>query len=378
MLKFDEIKKLHLELSTACNAACPVCPRNIAGGINIPYLKTNTFTYNDFVNIFDASFIKQLVQILLVGRYGDPAVCSDLIKILEYVYSINDSVYINMHTNGSLRTPDWWATLAIISKFKNLKVIFSIDGLEDTNHIYGRNVNWHRLMSNVTAFISNGGNATWEFLVFKHNQHQINDAKILADNLNFNEFILKRPYGFSSISANTTAINVIDENGKHDYLIEPADDNYKNAPYQAPIKQITGGNYSVQQYINDRTGKIEIVDEYYDSVNIDCHAVKEKEIYIDALYNVHPCCWLAYAGQDKILPDANEVKYSKWIAEEIGLDYINAKKNTLREIVESLYFQKIEDSWKKTHADGRFSTCTQMCGKINNVRKELFVNDKIQ
>ena len=52
MLKFDEIEKLHVELSSVCNAACPVCPRNVSGGYEFPNLETNTFTYADFIQIF--------------------------------------------------------------------------------------------------------------------------------------------------------------------------------------------------------------------------------------------------------------------------------------------------------------------------------------
>ena len=43
-------------------------------------------------------------------------------------------------------------------------------------------------MSNVKTFISNGGRATWEYLVFKHNQHQTSQAEALSKRMGFENF----------------------------------------------------------------------------------------------------------------------------------------------------------------------------------------------
>ena len=371
MFKFHEIEKLHVELSSACNAACPVCPRNVQGGYDTPNIQVSTFTYDNFVKIFDSVFIQNLKQILFVGRYGDPAYCKDFVNILSYIYKHNKKVISVMHTNGGIRSPDWWDEL---SKFQNLTVVFSIDGLEDTNHIYRRNVNWDKLINNVTSFISSGGNAIWEFLVFDHNQHQIDTAKDISSKLGFNEFKLKRPYGFNTIVNNIDAINVIDKKGIFDYAIFPAD-GIKNLPFESKNFKHIGHDFTKQQYMSRQknVAAASIVDEKFDNIEIDCHAVKQKEIYVDALYNVHPCCWLAYSGQSNILPDAAEVKYNEWIKKEIGIYKINALSYSLRDILESSYFNKLKQTWSLSHKDGRFPTCTTMCGKSTNLRQQLIV-----
>jgi sulfatase maturation enzyme AslB (radical SAM superfamily) len=89
-----------------------------------------------------------------------------------------------MNTNGSARTVDWWRDIAEVLK-PNGYVIFSIDGLEDTNHLYRRNTNWEKIISNVNAFIEAGGIAHWEYIVFEHNEHQIDIARDLASSLGF-------------------------------------------------------------------------------------------------------------------------------------------------------------------------------------------------
>jgi hypothetical protein len=44
--------------------------------------------------------------------------------------------------------------------------------LEDTNHLYRENVEWKKIMENARAFISAGGTAHWDMLIFDHNKHQ--------------------------------------------------------------------------------------------------------------------------------------------------------------------------------------------------------------
>jgi MoaA/NifB/PqqE/SkfB family radical SAM enzyme len=39
--KSSEIKSVHLEITEACNASCPMCARNINGGEDNPHLKDN-------------------------------------------------------------------------------------------------------------------------------------------------------------------------------------------------------------------------------------------------------------------------------------------------------------------------------------------------
>ena len=93
----------------------------------------------------------------------------------------------------------FWKDLA---KIKGLKVTFNIDGLQDTNHLYRRNVKWDRLIANVEAFISAGGKADWRYLIFKHNEQQIDEAKTLSKNLN--ELLLDKQIFYHIADLNKT------------------------------------------------------------------------------------------------------------------------------------------------------------------------------
>lgn len=67
-------------------------------------------------------------------------------------------------------------------------VVFSIDGLEDTNHIYRRNTNFKKIMDNARAYIETGASAHWDMLVFEHNKHQVQQCRDMAMELGFNWF----------------------------------------------------------------------------------------------------------------------------------------------------------------------------------------------
>ena len=78
MLKYDEVKRVHVELSSACNAACPSCPRNADGGYTISWLKIRTMSLSEYKKIFTYDVCNQLEDILMCGNFGDPAYCKDL------------------------------------------------------------------------------------------------------------------------------------------------------------------------------------------------------------------------------------------------------------------------------------------------------------
>ena len=121
----------------------------------------------------------------------------NLIKGINWLRSIDDSsmrkqldrddLFIDIATNGGVNHPTWWAELATSLNGVGA-VTFGIDGLEDTNEIYRRQVNWKKLMINVEAFINAGGVADWQFILFEHNIHQLKEAEELSKNMGFNKF----------------------------------------------------------------------------------------------------------------------------------------------------------------------------------------------
>ena len=187
----QSIKEIHIEPTSLCNAHCPQCARNIHGeGLN-PNIKLQSLDLNWFKNNLTPDTIKGLNKIFFCGNVGDPAATPELLEIIAYLKKHNAELIIGLNTNGGLKTAEWWHTLGHLLNGKFDYCVFSIDGLEDTNHLYRVNVEWKKIMENVRAFISAGGSAHWDMLVFDHNKHQIDSASRLAKELGFTWFRTK-------------------------------------------------------------------------------------------------------------------------------------------------------------------------------------------
>jgi len=144
----------------------------------------------DIERIFPQEFCSQLDLVYMCANYTDAMTSNTTIGAIEYWHRMGVP-HICLYTNGSGRNPDWWRTLTQTMTGEHDRVIFSIDGLTDTNSIYRQNTNWDRIMQSVNAFIQAGGKAVWHYLIFEHNQHQVEAARDLAKQLGFVEFVPK-------------------------------------------------------------------------------------------------------------------------------------------------------------------------------------------
>jgi MoaA/NifB/PqqE/SkfB family radical SAM enzyme len=186
MINFYEIRNVHLEISSLCNASCPWCPRTFWGyPYNDGYPEVN-FSLSNAKKIFTLDLLKQLSSITINGNFGDIVMNPEGADIVEYFSGNNPNLSITISTNGSARSKEFWQRLATA----RAKVEFCLDGLEDTHHLYRQNTSWNTVIKNAKIFIDAGGDAAWKFIKFKHNLHQIDDCRNLSTQLVFKKFIL--------------------------------------------------------------------------------------------------------------------------------------------------------------------------------------------
>ncbi len=311
-----DIKHVHLEVTTKCNANCPMCGRNAFGSV-CPGLPLVELTLEDCKRIFQPTFLSQLINISICGAYGDPALATELLEIIEYFRSSNPNLEIEVYTNGGARSPSWWKSLAQIIKKKG-KVVFGIDGLEDTNHIYRRGTVFTRIIRNTKAFIQAGGRAQWDFIVFKHNEHQVEQARKLSVKLGFEIFQVKRTKRFYKVlyeedpilegtSEELGRYPVYDFKGRKSGYIElPENLNYRNdslRTLEALIKEFGSLN------------------RYFDKIPIDCKVRRSREVFISATGLVYPCCWVYDQANRKILYNVTDPFELWWVP--ISLDTLS-------------------------------------------------------
>jgi len=177
-----KIKMLDLGLTTRCNLnKCALCFRSKTPS-PIPKLDLDP---NVVKNCLTKELLNNLYSLSLVGNVGDIMFYPYIFEILDYISNVGkDDLVVCTDTNGSARSVSWWEELG--KKMKQIKsshVRFCLDGLEDTYSIYRIGGNYKKIIKNMSAFIKGGGNAVWKFIVFKHNEHQIDEASKIAKEL---------------------------------------------------------------------------------------------------------------------------------------------------------------------------------------------------
>ena len=156
MYSYKDITTVHLEITQRCQAACPMCDRNENGGVDNKHITNAELSLGDCKRIFDPEFIAQLKTMYMCGNLGDPIVARDTLEVFRYFRQHNPTMWLSMNTNAGAKDAVWWQELAQVFG-RNGTVIFSVDGLEDTNHLYRQNVVWANVERNMQAFIAAGG-----------------------------------------------------------------------------------------------------------------------------------------------------------------------------------------------------------------------------
>lgn len=326
MYSYADIRDVHFEITSKCQAKCPMCPRRMQGGPLNPFIKLEEVTLEMFKEWFPVDFIQQLDSMFMCGNLGDPIISKDTLEIYQYLRRINPDIRLAMHTNGSAREPNWWAKLAE----QDVTVTFGIDGLGDTNHLYRISTDFDKIIENAKAFINAGGVAKWYMLVFKHNEHQIAEARQLSKDLGFKEFTTKHTSRFKGDS-----LQVIDNDGNPLHKLFPTEKSASMVPLVAQAQK-------------EQTPIIQ------------CKAVKYKQLYVSACGNVSPCCWLDMEW----LPPTQDsrIEYMKRISE-----FPNLNKTSLRDIFENGYFNKIENTWSNVP----LQECSKQCGSFDKLGQQF-------
>ena len=246
LTQFDlaQVRVLHIEPTTMCNASCPQCGREDPAFYQ-DAVHRSEIRLENIGQLWPVEHIPNLEKMFMCGNFGEPAAARDVVEIYKYFRQHNPNIVLGMNTNGSIRTPAWWQELAQVFDQNYDYVVFSIDGLEDTNQIYRRNTVWSKIMENAQAFIDAGGSAHWDMLVYEHNQHQVELAQDLAKSMGFSWFRAKVSKRFHTAPV--------------EFLKPPQGYNLPN--------------------VNESNTKIS------------CHALNEQSVYIAADGSLLPCCW---------------------------------------------------------------------------------------
>lgn len=275
----SEIRVIHLEMTDNCNAACPMCSRNNRGYGTTPVVTGSELSLDHFKRLVPPDFADQLNHVYYCGNFGDAITAKDCLPISQYLR--DHDVKTELHTNGGARSKKWWKEATKVIN----RVVFAVDGLDDTNHLYRQKVNWNVLWRNMNIWAESGNPAEWVFIAFKHNEHQVEEAKELCQKLGF-RFILKRSTRWYLRGIEKYKVFFPDKKELSHEIEPPTQQEYKT-PIPREIKHW--------------------------NINTMGQCKTEGQIFISAKGEVFPCCWIAHSIASAGLPEEiADFDYSGW------------------------------------------------------------------
>ena len=299
----------HIEPTSKCILECPLCDR--------------TWFYNKFkrrltheINITDLInfFKEQPSKIEMCGNNGDPIYHSKFHELCSKLKSIKSTLSIT--TNGSGKNKEWWEKLCSILSDKD-SIMFSIDGLQDTNHLYRKNAKWQSIIDAINVVSKYKFNTIWKFIVFKHNQHQIKEAENLSKLLGIKHFRLEKS----------------DRWWNQDLMPE---EKYVDPSYKHQIAVTKGLDTAMS--IKQRCMSI-------------LNGKPDKNLYIDAEGNFYPCCWIGlYAFRYKNIFSPKNKEF-------------NIQNNTIDQILSN---KKVISFFESTKSYETADKCCKIYCGVNN------------
>jgi len=331
MYNISDIRDVHLEISSLCNAACPLCPRNFYSyPYNDGYIEHN-MTLAEAKQIFAPAFLQQINTININGNFGDAVMNPETVDIVEYFKKANPDITIIMSTNGGARDTTYWQQLAVLG----VQVDFCLDGLEDTHSLYRQNTIYGTVIKNAKAFIAAGGLAVWKMIRFDHNAHQIDQARLLSKQMGFADFKI-HDHGRDQAP-------VFDLNQQVKHTIGKP----QQTEFSILWKSRTQDEVLLEDVVGQRT-----------PAPIKCKVVSRKSLYVSSTGDVYPCCWLGFNpknyGHGNYHQAAN-AQFKHFVVENNALDH------DLEHCIQ--WFNNIEQSWHKpSFESGRLIICNDVCG----------------
>lgn len=343
------MKKVELEITSDCNAACPGCARTL----NKESLQINSFTLQDLQRIFPVADYTG-VEFKFCGVLGDPAMNVECIDMVEYLTGLGG--YCELSTNGGVQTAEWWERMGKIS-FKHpglVHIHFCIDGHKETNHIYRVNTKWNVVERNIAAYAQTAPDhtATWIYIIFDHNEHELEIAKTHATVLGF-DFATRT--GMRNSYHNWIA-QLGKKNQQQNKVITTT--GFKEHSKKEVVKELDKfiNEYKVKKVDKKKTNEI--------LNTIVCKYIHENEIFIASDQTMWPCCFLwdsAFKNREGIIDKLNQFEPN----------WNSLKYHSIDQISQHIWFKELlAASWDPEH-ELHFTRCIKTCAKNKAYHNEI-------
>jgi hypothetical protein len=181
----DGLTGLHIEPTNICTLKCPGCARTQFINQWPQHWKNHSLDIDHLLRFLDIDLTG--LKISLCGNYGDPIYHPDFV---EFVTKLKQrGSVINIVTNGSYRTTDWWQ--ALTSSLTSADCItFSVDGLPGNFTQYRINADWDTIKQGMEISAESACQTEWKYIPFSFNSADIESAKHLSQQLGIDRFFV--------------------------------------------------------------------------------------------------------------------------------------------------------------------------------------------
>lgn len=316
MWSMETIEWLDIELTSFCNIKCKGCFRVLSNHadkiLNKEYLSLDIIKQKIQKNMFP-----NIKIINFCGSVDEPVTHPDFFEIVKYFSDWN--AHINIATNGSLRTEKWWKDLAGILPSSH-RVTWGIDGSDSTSEIYREGSNFKKVQKNFRAFNQAGGKSNWQFIVFKHNEHQLEQAKEIAKKEGFVDF------------------KTIISHRKDTKGVKPKQDK---------------------------------IDNIQEETVISCKYGNQKRIFINHMGNIIPCCHLNSKMLEYSVTHEKKDKFEELLENYNYKDTINIYNTSVNDAINSNIWSQIITLW---NTESPVPRCNQVC---KQKKRDIFIKEKL-
>lgn len=361
----DKLDWIQLDITARCQAMCLECARNIDGEtINPDIGKSNTWDMpiEIFKKAVTPSMLKNsLSKVIFNGNFGDPAIHPDFINICKYVVEhAHDELKFRISSNGAMFDNEYWEKVGkVLAPLKRHSIIFALDGLEDTHHIYRRNTKWQDVIDHAKAFIANGGRAEWQFIIFDHNKHQTNRARELSKKYGFFNIFFKGGSSDDDAGGARNFVKAVEGVSR-----AKGNETKKNKKVEVDVTQREG--YQSAKKIVEEV-KYRKPTNYLDTAKISCQWYDTRGMYIEYDGTVWMCCW---TGDMHKTYSPKPRKEWEHIEKKFGKYFHSLHHHSFDDILKHEYFvEYLDKTFKSTMSDPetpRSHICARTCiwGKL--------------
>ncbi len=244
----------------------------------------------DFTTQFTPDFCRRVEEVQFGGGLGDALAASECLEICDYLTA--QGVRLVVSTNGSLRGLEWWRRFGAVMARNGSHLELHIDGLRDTNALYRVNTDFDRILANAKTYLATGAVADWYYILFRHNEHQVEEARDLARNLGFRHFVLIDTIRFGK----SQRFDYVLPDGTP-AVLEPS--KFSATDYQGRFGSAAASPEEPQPVETLLAGKTAQADAGINGIR--CKAQMLNRPYITADGNVSACCWIDHSEEERSL-----------------------------------------------------------------------------